>query len=509
MEFIKKNFHYLLLLSSVFFLGNPAKFPVDDGFFYPQIAYNIVHHGFMGFNDLYLTNGFHPLWMVFCVIAELLNPFDKQFALNILWLFQVIFIFSGFKLLEKTVFKNSELGKTLGLAFYTFIFFGIGALYLTEAHLAFFTLSLLFFFVWREFKNDLVFGFICSLVFLSRLDHIFIIVPFGFFYWNFRNWNYKSLIMILLGFSFLSLPYLLSNIYLFESAVPISGKIKSSFPIITDEIPFGILFKFCFAVCFLYLIFLFFNSKTEQRFLKICFVIGCLLHFFYNIFYQSQIGQWYFVSQFMLFGFFINDISARFNFSFTRNKVLLTIFSSFLVILICFFGYMKLTTNMSLMSNLFGNDSKVEKKQVDKMKEISEDLTNLIPAKSRIYIYDFPGKFAFYSDLNFIPADALVGNSTFFKDIDNRNFKEYLKKNGINYLLFPSRLTKNEKEIYFMGLNIKKEKSGNVFYIKNTMKKSVVDSLREKDLFKIKEYENPAKTWQINYDSVSIYKTKF
>lgn len=79
MEFIKKNYHYLLFISSVFFLGNPSKFPSDDGFFYPQIAYNVVHHGFMGFNDLYLTNGFHPLWMIFCIVAELINPFDKFF----------------------------------------------------------------------------------------------------------------------------------------------------------------------------------------------------------------------------------------------------------------------------------------------------------------------------------------------------------------------------------------------------------------------------------------------
>ena len=108
MKLLKENFHYLLFLSSIFFIGNPAKFPADDGFFYPQIAYNVVHHGFMGFNDLYLTNGFHPLWMLLCTIAELLNPFEKTFVLYIIWFFQVLLVLSGYILLEKTIFKESK-----------------------------------------------------------------------------------------------------------------------------------------------------------------------------------------------------------------------------------------------------------------------------------------------------------------------------------------------------------------------------------------------------------------
>jgi len=509
MEFIKKNYHYLLFVSSVFFLGNPSKFPADDGFFYPQIAYNVVHHDFMGFNNLYLTNGFHPLWMIFCIIAEFINPFDKAFALNIIWLFQVLLILFASIFLEKTIFKEYKIGKVFSFAFYCLMFFSIGTLFLTEAHLAFFTISLLLFFISRKFKNDFVFGLICSLVFLTRLDHIFLIIPFGFLYWNFRGWSIKSLGFMLVGFSVLSVPYLLSNNYLFGYLVPISGRIKSSFPVIVDDIPFVILFKFCFATCLFYLIFLVISKNIKQKSLKICFVIGCLLHFFYNILYQSQIGQWYFVSQFMLFGFFVNDIFASLNNVFLRKKITVAITTSILVVCVGFLGYMKLTTNISILSNFFGNDSKFEKKQADKMKEISENIASFLPSQSRVYVYDFPGKFAFYSDLNFIPSDALVANPKFFDEITKMRFKDYLRVNNINYLLFPSKLAQKEEKIQFMGLDIKKEKDYNIFYLKNAMEKKIVDSLNEKELIKIREFENPGKTWQNYYESISIYKTNF
>ncbi|MFP7657239.1 hypothetical protein [Chryseobacterium proteolyticum] len=75
---------------------------------------------------------------------------------------------------------------------------------------------------------------------------------------------------------------------------------------------------------------------------------------------------------------------------------------------------MKLKTNLSIFHNVFADKSKFEKKTKDLVKNLAEDLVKVVPRKSRIYVYDFPGKFAFYSDFNFIPADALVANSTFF-----------------------------------------------------------------------------------------------
>lgn len=508
MKLLRENLHYLVFLSSVFFLFNPAKFPADDGFFYPQIAYNFVNYSFMGFNDLYLTNGFHPLWMFFCIIAELLNPSDKAFLLYILWFFQVLLVFFGIRLLEKFIFKNNNIGKVFSLSFYMILLFSLGTLYLTEAHLVFFTIALLLFFIGEAYKNDIIFGVICSLVFLARLDLIFLIFPLGFLYWNSRGWSIKSILKMLIGFGIFTVPYLYSNYIVFNDLIPISGKIKSSFPVISNDIPFVFLTDFCLVTGILYLIFLIFFKNIQHRSLKICFWVGCFSHLFYNLFYQDHIGQWYFVPQFMLFGFFINDVFEKANIRFLQKSKIANIITVLTTIFICYLGFMKLTTNLSISANVFNKSSEVEKKQEDDIRVISEELSKSLPMKARIYVYDFPGKFAFYSDLNFIPADALVANLKFFNEINELKFSTYLKKNKIDYMLLPSVLSKGENTMEFMGVIIKKVDHQNFFYIRNTLNHKIIDTLRETQLHKIKEFENPAKTWQKKYDSISIYKLK-
>jgi len=508
MEFVKKNFHYLLLLSSVFFLGNPSKFPSDDGFFYPQIAYNIVNHGFMGFNDLYLTNGFHPLWMVFCVMAELINPSDKFFALNILWLFQVLLILFGYILLEKTVLKENKVGKILSLGFYCFMFFSLGTLYLIEAHLTFFTFSLLIFFMCRKFTNDFAFGVVCSFVFLARLDHIFVLLPLGFLYWNFRKWSIKSLIKMLIGFSVLAVPYIISNYYYFDAAVPISGRIKSSFPHIQQYMDFGIFQKLFTLLGVLYFIFLSFNKKDQYRNVKLSFLIGSLLQLFYNLLFQSEIGQWYFVSQMFFCGLFIYDVANSLaNKTFEKLSFDKIIFVCALIF-VCGIAWLKLTTSFSIQNNVFASHSKFEKKSNDLVRQTAQEFEQKIPKKTRIYVYDFPGKFAFYSDFNVIPADGLVANKKYFNDMKSGNFKNFMIKNNIKYLLFPTDFHTKHETQGFLALHVDSRSDDYVFKLRNTLRKTIIDSLKESELTKIKSYANPIKTWQPQYDSVSVFQLK-
>ncbi|WP_265427397.1 hypothetical protein [Chryseobacterium sp. YIM B08800] len=508
MEFIKKNYHYLLFISSVFFLGNPSKFPSDDGFFYPQIAYNVVHHGFMGFNDLYLTNGFHPLWMVFCIVAELINPFDKFFLLDIVWFFQVLLVLSGFILLEKTIFKDSRTGKIFSLAFYCLMFFSLGTLYLIEAHLTFFTFALLLFFMCRKFTNDFAFGFICSLVFLARLDHVFVILPIGFLYWNFRKWNIKSLGKMLIGFSVLAIPYIVSNYYYFDATVPISGRIKSSFPHVQEYIDFGIFQKLFALLGVLYFVFLSFNKKDQYRNVKLSFLIGSLLQLFYNLLFQSEIGQWYFVSQMFFCGLFIydtvNSLKSTIFKKFTLDKI---VFSGALIF-VCVIGWLKLTTSFSIQNNIFANHSKFEKKSTDLVRKTAQEFEKNIPQNSRIFVYDFPGKFAFYSNFNVIPADGLVANKSYFNDMKSGNFKNFLNKNNIDYLIFPTHFFTKHETQGFLALHVDSRTEDYVFKIRNTLNRTIIDSLKESELNKIKSYANPIKTWQPQYDSITVYKLK-
>ncbi|MFP7657240.1 hypothetical protein [Chryseobacterium proteolyticum] len=75
-------------------------------------------------------------------------------------------------------------------------------------------------------------------------------------------------------------------------------------------------------------------------------------------------------------------------------------------------------------------------------------------------------------------------------------------------MLFPSQLEKERDSITFMGMDVKKKNNRNMFYFRNTLSKKIIDSLDENELIKVKTYLNPAKTWQAQYDSVTIYKLK-
>lgn len=508
MEFIKKNYHYLLFISSIFFLGNPSKFPADDGFFYPQIAYNVVHNGFMGFNDLYLTNGFHPLWMVFCTVAEFINPFDKAFVLKIIWLFQVLLVLFGFMLLEKTIFKECRTGKIFCLAFYCLMFFSLGTLYLIEAHLTFFTFALLLFFISRKLTNDLAFGFVCSLVFLARLDHIFVILPLGFLYWHFRKWNIKSLGIMLIGFLILAVPYIISNYYFFGSAVPISGRIKSSFPHIQEYINFGIFQKIFAFLGIVYFLFLNFNKKDQYRSVKLSFLIASLLQLFYNLLFQSEIGQWYFVSQMFFCGLFIYDIVNNLKGKVLKKVALDKIVFAGALVFVCGIAWLKLTTSFSIQNNVFASHSKFEKKSNDLVRQTAQAFEKNIPKDSRIYVYDFPGKFAFYSNFNVIPADGLVANKNYFDDMRSGNFKNFLNKNKIEYLILPTHFLTKDGTQAFLALHVDNRNEDYIFKFRNTLDRTIIDSLKESELNKIKSYPNPIKTWQPQYDSITVYKLK-
>ncbi|WP_333852576.1 hypothetical protein [Epilithonimonas sp.] len=497
--------YFLFCFSSIFFLFNPAKFPSDDGFFYPQIAFNIVQGRGSYFNDLYLTNGYHPLWMICCVIAEFINPFAKQNVVYILWAFQVIFVLLSFKKLE-VFFRDNLIGKILGFSCISILFFSLGTLYLIEAHLNLLCFCLLLWFLARQKSNDWVFGLLFSLVFLSRLDNIFLLAFLGLYYLVQRKWDYrvflKSGIIILLIVG----TYLLSNFYWFGSFVPISGRIKSSFPHLQPNLSLSIISKFFLAINIIAILFLIFIKNTKYHSLKFFFALGSLFQILYNIGFQSQIGQWYYVAQILVLILLIGDLILLLIKSRNSNYFVYPILISGILIS-CLIGYFKMSSNFSIQFTLLDKKSEISDKKQDEVKVFAEELKSTLPRNSRIFTYDFPGKLAFYSDLNIIPADGLVANKTFFNEISTLKFDQFLKKNNINYINLPSAFIADD-DYSFIGIFVKVRKGKPTYFIKNSMTKEKLDSLDLKNYSITKSYKNPIKTWQKEYDSITIFQLK-
>jgi hypothetical protein len=70
----------------------PDHFFQDDSYFYLQIASNIVKGEGSTFHGITPTNGYHPLWMPFCVLAFLLASGDKLVGLHLVTLLQPLLL---------------------------------------------------------------------------------------------------------------------------------------------------------------------------------------------------------------------------------------------------------------------------------------------------------------------------------------------------------------------------------------------------------------------------------
>jgi hypothetical protein len=279
MNLNKKHFYILIIiliaLAAAMFLLSPAKFPADDGFFYLQIANNLVHGNGSTFNEIYSTNGYHPLWLLVCVAASLVSFGIKELLIYVVWLVQIILFFFSIIILKKIIKNNtedyifrslikSELPFLAATAVLTFVFLGTGTLYMSEAFLYLLCLII----VMRTFlkdanntKNNIFFGLALSALLLARLDNVFLASIILIFY-CFKNKNniLKRLIITSFILIMMIFPYLLWNYWNFGNIVPISGAIKSNFPVLKFN-GLDLYGKILFIVCVLYLILLLFQDR--------------------------------------------------------------------------------------------------------------------------------------------------------------------------------------------------------------------------------------------------------
>lgn len=170
-------------------------------------------------------------------------------------------------------------------------------------------------------------------------------------------------------------------------------------------------------------------------------------------------------------------------------------------------SYVKANTNISLGYNAAGGNEEIEEVRKDKVQSIAEDLKKNLPADSRIFTYDMPGKLAFYSDLQIIPADGLVADKSFFEKMASMPFEKFLKEENIEYVVLPSGFQK-KGTITFIGIEAV-HKNDTVSYIaRSSFLKKNVSAIDLKDFDLVKTYANPLKVWQPDYDNVILLQLK-
>ncbi len=237
-ERLRLSLALLALLAAVaaFWIGFAPAFVADDAYFSLVLARNLALHGKPTFSGLFLTNGFHPAWIaalgfyawvVSLLDASLLNSPRIYVALPFAFL-----VWGNLNFIK--VLKRLRVDTQLPVMFTTGFLSVLGVLFV-EAHVSYLALSFLALVCteddqqsrWGPFKL----GLAASFVLLARLDSVFLLPPVYLWYLQ-RTRSLRKLTWATLSFLVITAPYLLYNQLAFGSMFPISGWLKSTFPII-------------------------------------------------------------------------------------------------------------------------------------------------------------------------------------------------------------------------------------------------------------------------------------
>ena len=241
----------------------------------------------------------------------------------------------------------------------------------------------------------------------------------------------KVFILISLPVFLLVAPYLLYNYLNFSNIIPISGKIKSTFPLISFSLrigPFGFI-GLVFSALGLWLSF--FEKNLYRKF--ILHALGCsyvLLLVYLVLFTRGAVGwSWYYVTGLInasfISGYLFEYLSAGFKNRFISTSLKRAAFIFALAIMV-FCGY----KNWHKISGHYDY-------QITWWQEISYWMRDNLPPETRIYTYDFPGMTAYFSDQRILPMDGLINNFQYNYDLRDLGVAGYLQRNGVGHYFGP------------------------------------------------------------------------
>jgi len=426
----------------------PADFMQDDSYFYLQIAGHIVDGDGSTFHKVTPTNGYHPFWMAITVAAMYLAGGDKTAALHIVSAAQAL-LFLGTAIFYWRLCRLMDLRYWLiGFAIVSAYLLGTG-IFGSEAHLNACMLTGGMVVLWRaigssRFEPWFVAGVVLGLAVLARLDNIIVVsslVMCTVFYPQARDIRHVGIRVIAtaLGGALVVVPYLLSNELIYGHLMPISGAIKSTFPVFDLDFnrlgTLGKLAAFSGVVTFMSGLVL--EKDLRRRVLWIGLGLGVVLHAIYVIGFTDHFTfwAWYYVSGVLsagLIGTFLADWIAL------RLRPVLA--ESHVRVLAYLFAALLLSTGAVRAWAKAFNPIRFGPISLDIRinnyrwpQEVGAWMGDHLPPDSSVFVYDWPGALAYYSGLNIVPMDGLVNDFEYNDDILARGVMPYLCQHEIHY----------------------------------------------------------------------------
>ena len=417
----------VVLYGSVLIL-KPDNLFADDSYFYLQVAWNFARGMGSTFNQVMPTNGYHPLWMLVCAAVFRVVP-ERGLAIHavagVITLLDVLMLLTVWRTLRTVG------GDLWPVALGVLVPFSFLSQLGTEGALSGCMLALLMFTGLRLVRGPGLheafwFNLVGALAVLSRLDNIFIV---GFVWievgWQLRGRARLLQLKTLPIYAVLWGAYLATNRVYFGLWQPISGMLKSNSPVdhrLGANLPHSALAALavilvCGAALAVWRCDLFFRT------IELPVAAGVLCHALYITFRMSSETRWswYYTSWVLLAAVMLARVVAlliehRRELAAPVGAVCLAL----LAVLWLRVSYQHVYRGPDRITPASFNQ------QVYKLAGIHRALA-----------YDQPGRLAYYSDVEIIPLDGLMGNLNFQANLTRLGAAGYVAANQIDGFIGP------------------------------------------------------------------------
>ena len=462
---VDKIIYFTLAVICVIFITTLWLLPIkqvvyffsDDAYYYFKVAQNIVLGLGSTFDGTNLSNGYHPLWMLALLPIYALTIDSPEASLRLVLSLQVLLACGTLVLLWRYV-SNMLSWRYALLSLIVFFFFASPVLLLfnglESAMLIFWVVFLLYLDQKYDLLNEtsalkvrLLLGFLLAVFMLIRLDSAFFIIAlaivkilFGrgmgvgilarLIYLVNLYWPTMAVFFVLIS------PYFIWNYLTFGHLSPISGTLKSTFPIpIVTLGNFGI-HTLPYMVPFLAVCLWVFVSLLKSRsFLRSQVIVnwndgagymmlfaiwfGCLIHVLWSkLFMGWGIYQWHFVSYIpvLVLGIVFLCYSI-----FLRYKILEK------------YGEITLLVVSALLVGLYNTFLVYEKGGHHSIRLEAAEWAQNVDKLDGFSLSD-AGVFAYFNSHPTVNLDGLINSYAYQEHIVSGRLKEFLNDAGVRYI---------------------------------------------------------------------------
>ena len=425
----------------------------DDAFYYLQTAYNTVNHGFISFDGLNSTNGFHPLQ--FLVGIGMAFVADKENILKLSIIENAVaVIFNSFILTRCFLEKRTEHIQNIALVFlsfplwYLYVWIDAGM----EIGLVLLCTGM-FYCAWSKSNDDdfsstslnCKMAFFASVLVLARLDLVIALIPFALFFVIDLFRRKSGLIQValpILSVCLILLPYLFWNIYYYGNPVPVSGVVKSGFEhnitsswrALTGDHIIGIILLL--LPLGMILIALLISDRGKQRINLLLLLAATTLYYGYIILIAKDVFRWY-----LAFPIAVQIIALSIIFQKAHKITWIDLTSKKPVFLPLF-----LIITMIIHGAFYYRVARINTTSLQ-LKLITDDLAKEYVSEDDVLATFDAGTIGFFSRATVINLDGLANSLDYYENyLRTGKFQEYFSRLGVTHLLVRDSLVQNTQK---------------------------------------------------------------